>query len=171
MTASPGTNAVRHHWMWPAARQLPAATLDCSCHGERLLQENTFRWHGGPPLSPVVIAYLPWLCDHSFVVNNCQYHTAEWVRAPGLWIINNLLSDLSFSLFRISSLALFPPELNQTPEFCLYTRIWPDSKVQLLPCLTLFLVMRSMLLGTQNNCTSGFFRFPYWRSSENYLPN
>lgn len=32
VTASPGTNAARHNWMWPGAKQLPAATLDCSCH-------------------------------------------------------------------------------------------------------------------------------------------
>lgn len=32
VTASPGTNAGRHNWMWPAAKQLPGATVDCSCH-------------------------------------------------------------------------------------------------------------------------------------------
>jgi len=32
VTASPGTNAGRHNWTWPAAKQLPGATVDCSCH-------------------------------------------------------------------------------------------------------------------------------------------
>lgn len=73
------TNAVRHNWMWPGAKQLPAATLDCSCHQVAPGAGKYIPVDASPPRSYTVIAYLPLLGDHSFVVNNCQYHTAEWV--------------------------------------------------------------------------------------------
>lgn len=98
VTASPGTNAVRHNWMWPGAKQLPAATLDCSCHQVAPGAGKYIPVDASPPLSYTLIAYLPLLRDHSFLVNNCQYHTAEWVWTLSLWIINNLYSDLFLTL-------------------------------------------------------------------------
>lgn len=63
--------------MWPGAKQLPAATLDCSCHQVAPAAGKYIPVEGVPPLGSVVIAYLPLCRDHSFVVNNCQYHAAE----------------------------------------------------------------------------------------------
>jgi hypothetical protein len=101
VTASPGTNGVRHNWMWPGARQLPAATLDCSCHQAEPAAGKHIPATIPALLSSTVIAYLPLHWDHSFVVNNCQYHTTEWGRH---WVFELSIIFLVISLILSSGI-------------------------------------------------------------------
>ena len=132
VTASPGTNAVRHNWMWPGAKQLPAATPDCSCHQVAPGAGKCIPVDASPPHSYTVIAYLPLLRDHSFAVNNCQYHTAEWVWTLSLWIINNLCSDLFLTLSLLLSCSL-SLGIKLFPRILDFVRIWLDPKLLLHP--------------------------------------
>lgn len=153
--------------MWPGAKQLPAATLDCSCHQVVPAAGKYIPVDASPPRSSMVIAYLPLLGDHSFVVNSCQYHTAEWVWMPGLWIINNLFSDLSFS--RFLSLSSW---IKTFPRILEFSRIWPDSKLLLYPFSTLFNLMDSTFLYKTTEKTKNAPTLSvYGNISENYLPN